>query len=97
MWISWTGFQYDSLQDRQGRVYKAITDYQTFDTYQHAVDYVNSQQTGSFIIGSNDPFISPIQLDALTSYQLVYSSTGTVDISENRSVPEVKVFQYTGQ
>ena len=79
-----------------GNHYKQITDAEEFPSYQEALDYVASQKSSANhdIVGAN-PFISPIPLEAVPNYKLVYSSKSTVSYSDNGTIPEVKIFEYT--
>ena len=69
--------------------FKLITSYETFDSYQEAESFIESQEAGNYRIVGTDPFTSPVPLAALEHYQLIYSSDDTVG-----SVPEVKIFKY---
>jgi asparagine N-glycosylation enzyme membrane subunit Stt3 len=84
---------YQDAVDRNGIPYKHIIDYKEFVSYQDALNYVNTQElAGKYEIVSLDPFVSPIPLDALEDYELVYSST----TSSNTTPPDIKIFQYIG-
>ncbi|MDO8567669.1 MAG: hypothetical protein Q7R57_03015, partial [Dehalococcoidales bacterium] len=74
--------------------YKAITDAKPFPTYQEAVNYAQAQKNRR-IIGAN-PFSSPVPLEALKDFKLVYGSPNTVTPPEVNPTSEVKIFQYTG-
>jgi oligosaccharyl transferase (archaeosortase A-associated) len=69
------------------RKFKIITNAQQFDTYEEAEAYVASQTSGNYRIGSTDAFTSPVPLEALNSYELVYQS---------ETAQPVKVFEYLG-
>ncbi|MFP3898657.1 MAG: oligosaccharyl transferase, archaeosortase A system-associated [Dehalococcoidia bacterium] len=70
-----------------GVPYKEITSAQFFDTYEEAAAYLADQTGDNYIIVSPDPFKSPVPLEALQSYQLIYQTEGT---------RPVKVFEYLG-
>jgi oligosaccharyl transferase (archaeosortase A-associated) len=88
---------YTNQVDSKGTAYKLITDSQQFDSYQAALDYLNSQTSGNHAIVSVNPFVSPVALDAVPGFQLVHSSEQGTSVSSVGFVPEVKIFQYTGQ
>jgi oligosaccharyl transferase (archaeosortase A-associated) len=69
------------------RKFKVITGAQQFDTYEEAEAYVASQTTGNYRIGGDKHYSSPIPLEALDSYELVYQS---------ETAQPVKVFKYLG-
>ena len=87
---------YETKRDSKGNIYQQILDGKSFNSYSQAVAYMNSQTSGSYKIVGTNPYISPIALDALTNYKLVYSSQAVVSNSNGGSIPEVKVFEYTG-
>jgi len=86
---------YEDRVSREGVRYKEITDDKSFPTYQEARDYIAARQTGNHIIVSGSRFSSPVPLEELTDYELVYESEARVTIGET-SVPGVKVFEYLG-
>ena len=88
---------YTNQVDAKGTAYKLITASQQFDSYQAALDYLNSQTSGNYAIVGGNPFVSPIPLDAVPGFQLVHSSEQGTSIASVGFVPEVKIFQYTGQ
>ena len=81
---------YYEEESPEGISYKLIIDAQSFPTYEGAEAYVASQTSGNYRIVSYDPFISPVPLEELNSYELVYSSGDTT------SATTVKIFDYLG-
>jgi len=77
---------YREMVDRQNRSYKEITSWKPFSTYEEARDFIASHATENYRIVGLDPFNSPVPLEKLEHYQLVYSSG---------SQTPVKVFEYT--
>ncbi len=61
-----------SYAERQG--YKEILTTELFPTYEDAKAYLESQTSPNYRIVGNDPFISPVPLEKLEHYQLVYES-----------------------
>jgi oligosaccharyl transferase (archaeosortase A-associated) len=80
-----------------GITYNEVTDAREFDSYEEALDYVNSQETGNHIIAGISPFVSPVPLEAVPDFQLVHSSEQGTSIKQAGFMPEVKIFEYTGQ
>jgi hypothetical protein len=87
-----TVITYSYITTTTGLQVKVISDSQEFETYQEAVDYIAAQSSSNYyeIVGT-DPFISPIALEALENYTLIYSSAA----STNSTYP-VKIFEYNG-
>lgn len=75
----------------QGIWINRITGSQSFSTYEEAEAYIASQKSGNYSIVSSDPFVSPVPLEKLENYELVYNSTQLTG-----DQPTVKIFQYTG-
>jgi oligosaccharyl transferase (archaeosortase A-associated) len=79
---------------REGQSYREITGVKSFSDYGEAEAYVAGQESGNYRIVGTDPFVSPVPLEALEHYKLVYSSEGTVIQPGGRLVSEVKIFEY---
>jgi oligosaccharyl transferase (archaeosortase A-associated) len=85
-----TVISYSEEESPEGTSYKLITSAQPFPTYEEAEAYVASQEAGNYRIVGANPFDSPIPLEELSSYDLVYSSGDTT------SGTTVKIFEYLG-
>ncbi len=85
---------YTEKTSSDGIPYKEITSSKYFTSYQEAVDYVAQQTTGNYRIVSTDPLISPIPLERLEQYKLVYSSSQNSTIYPSQEMPTVKIFEY---
>jgi len=72
--------------DRQGMWYKEITGSWSFSTYEEARDFISSNASENYKIIAVDPFKSPVPLEKLEHYQLVYATS---------SPYPVKIFKYT--
>jgi len=70
--------------------YKLITNAWNFATYEEAEAYVGNQTSGNYRIVGTSQFVSPVPLEELNSYELVYSSGNTT------SATTVKIFEYLG-
>jgi dolichyl-diphosphooligosaccharide--protein glycosyltransferase len=86
---------YDAEVDAKGERYNRINYLQAFPTYDEAERYVAQQPSGNFKIGSGNSQASPVRLEALQHYKLVYSSplVSDGDVSVN-TIPQVKIFEY---
>ena len=77
---------YRDQVDRQGMWYKEITGSWSFSTYEEARDFISSNASENYKIIAVDPFKSPVPLEKLEHYQLVYATS---------SPYPVKIFKYT--
>ena len=77
---------YREQVDLQGMRYKEITSSGSFSTYEEARDFVAGHTSENYRIVGVDAFKSPVPLEKLEHYQLVYASS---------SPYPVKVFEYT--
>lgn len=77
---------YREMVDRQGKPYKEITSSSSFPTYEEARDFISSHPSENYRIVGVDPFNSPVPLEKLEHYQLVYATS---------SPYPVKIFEYT--
>ena len=88
---------YVDKKDSQGTSYKQVTDYKEFTSYQEALDYLNSQTSGNYVIIGISPFSSPVSLEAVPGFRLVHSSEQGTSQQDVGFIPEVKIFEYTGR
>ena len=86
---------YEEREAATGEKYKVIRNVQPFPTYEEAVAYIASQDSESYRIVGTNPFVSPVPLEALNSYQLVYVSDATAGVHDG-SMPALKIFKYLG-
>jgi len=82
---------YEEKVTSGGQEYKEITDAQSFPTYEEAEAYISRQDAGSYRIASANPFDSPVPLEELSSYELIYPDPGATITTTT-----VKIFQYLG-
>ena len=80
----------------EGEPYKEITSAQSFPTYEEAEAYVLSQESDSYRIVGDNPFVSPVPLEALEHYRLIYSSESSIMEPGIGMISEVKIFEYIG-
>ena len=91
-----TVISYQEKVSQEGIRYKQIISEEKFDSYEKAEDYVLSQESGNYKIVGNNPFVSPVPLEALKQYQLIHSSQEAVASQDAGAIPEVKIFEFTG-
>ncbi|MFC1942655.1 oligosaccharyl transferase, archaeosortase A system-associated [Chloroflexota bacterium] len=89
-----TVISYDEMVDEKGTQYKQISDIEDFSSYQEALDYIKSHDSSKHAIVGINPFISPIPLEAVPDFELVYSSATGVSNQDAGMIPEVKIFEY---
>ncbi|MFC2051101.1 hypothetical protein ACFLT4_00005, partial [Chloroflexota bacterium] len=77
-----------------GVLRRIITNAQQFTNYEEAESYLLSQGEGNHKIVGVDPLSSPVPLEPLEHYKLIYSSNDMVTISNTGPVPAAKVFEY---
>ncbi len=84
---------YEDRIDDNGVRYKHITGVWVFDTYEEAEVFIGEQGQGNYRIVSANILNSPVPLEALTDYELVYSSSAEVSIGD-QAISGVKIFEY---
>ncbi|MFC1985828.1 oligosaccharyl transferase, archaeosortase A system-associated [Chloroflexota bacterium] len=85
---------YQEEVDEDDKPYKRITSAQQFTSYEEAETYLLSQEEGNHKIVGVTPLSSPVPLEELEHYELIYSSNSTVALSDTVTVPAVKIFEY---
>jgi len=82
---------------RDGQPYKEITSAKSFPSYEGAEAYISSQESSNYRIVNDNPFASPVPLQALEHYKLVYGSESSMVIPDGKLIPEVKIFEHIKQ
>jgi dolichyl-diphosphooligosaccharide--protein glycosyltransferase len=77
---------YREQVDREGKRYKEITSSRPFSTYEEARDFVASHAAENYRIIGVDPFRSPVPLEKMEHYKLIYATS---------SPYPVEIFEYT--
>ncbi|MDY6917535.1 MAG: oligosaccharyl transferase, archaeosortase A system-associated [Chloroflexota bacterium] len=72
---------------------KLITDKQLFSTYSEAEAFVNSHD--DYRIVGTSPFVSPVPLEEMDCYSVVYDSSGLVQVSGEDYLPYVRILEYS--
>ena len=78
---------------QDGRRYKEITDTKTFSSYVEAQKFILDNKSRNYIIAGQDPFQSPVPLEELTGYKLVYASNQKVSTG-SKPQSNIKIFEY---
>ncbi len=84
---------YEQNVDKDGNIYKVITSAEQKSTYEEAEAYLSSQNSTNYRIVSPNPMLSPVPLEALEHYKLIYGSDN-ITLPDGRQVPEIKIFEY---
>ena len=85
---------YEVRESAEGKNYMEITNSWSFPSYEEADAYVLSQESGNYRVVGNNPFVSPVPLEELDQYELVYQSEATTTLA-GQKLPRVKIFEYT--
>jgi dolichyl-diphosphooligosaccharide--protein glycosyltransferase len=76
---------------------KEVISVESFPNYQEAEAHISRQKSSdNYRIVSHDPFLSPVTLEAVKNYELVYKSYSLATQTNVGSIPEVKIFKYIG-
>jgi len=81
-----------SYIERDG--YKEVSTVKLFPTYEEAKAYLEIQTSPNYRIVGTDPFNSPVPLEKLDHYKLVYQSDSWAAIRGDDKVPYVQIFEY---
>ncbi|MBM3155442.1 MAG: oligosaccharyl transferase, archaeosortase A system-associated [Chloroflexi bacterium] len=92
---STTVVSYREMPGPGGVAYKVITSSQSFKTYGEALDNISARKGEKVKIVGNHPLVSPVPLEPLKDYRMVYRSKNSMMVGE-KAVAEVKVFEYAG-
>ena len=85
---------YQEKMGPAGKTYKEITSAEQFDSYEEAEAYLLSQKSANYKIVSDNPFISPVPLEALKHYKLIHGSDSYIRQPDGKTIPSVKIFEY---
>ncbi|MFC2006222.1 oligosaccharyl transferase, archaeosortase A system-associated [Chloroflexota bacterium] len=83
-----------SYTEQEGIPFKIISDEKQFDSYEEAQAYISSQESTNYRIVSTDVLSSPVPLEALEHYSLIYGSEEVIAHPKGNVIPEVKIFEY---
>jgi hypothetical protein len=86
---------YTEKTAQTGVRYKEISTAHPFATYDEAKSYLDSQTGSNYRIVGDDPFASPIPLEKLNNYKLVYESPSKVEPVPGATTSYIKIFEYS--
>jgi len=86
---------YVEKTDRKGTQYKEISSAQQFATYDEAKSFLDSQTGTNYVLVGNNPFATPVPLEKLSNYQLIYESPSKVEPVPGITTSYVKIFEYS--
>ncbi len=82
-------------KDRQGNTIKIALSEEFFDSYSAAQSFVDDNP--EYRLVGTDPLVSPVPLEALEQFELVYKSPTAVSKRGDATFSEVEVFEYKPQ
>ncbi|MFC2010987.1 oligosaccharyl transferase, archaeosortase A system-associated [Chloroflexota bacterium] len=85
---------YQDKVNREGIPYKEVISEKEFSSYEDAEAYLLSQESGNYRIVGTDPFVSPVPLEALEHYTLIHGSEDSLALTDELTLPAVKIFEY---
>lgn len=85
---------YEERPFQYGGTVKLVTGYESFPSYEEAEEYLSGQESGHFQIVGDSAFISPVPLEGIKHYKLVYQSPESEAVAGVGNVPAVKIFEY---
>ena len=85
-------WQEQALPD--GQKFKEISGFKKFNTYAEAQAFISSQKGVNYRIIGSDPLSSPVPLEELDGYKLVYQSSEKASAG-SKPMPVIKIFEYT--
>jgi len=86
---------YEEMTSGEGMRYLEITNTWSFPSYEQAEAYTLSQESGNYRVVGPNPFVSPVPLEELANYELIYQSEATTTLA-GQKLPRVKIFRYLG-
>jgi dolichyl-diphosphooligosaccharide--protein glycosyltransferase len=89
-----TVISYENKIAADGTPYKGIVEAKVFVSYEEAESFIRDKKQGQYRIVGNDPLVSPISLEPVENYNLIYSSSLAKSKSGLGKIPEVKIFEY---
>ncbi len=83
------------ITTQDGRSYKEIIETKTFSSYDEAQGFVLANKNKDYILVGQDPYKSPVPLEELRGYKLVYASNQKVTTG-SQPQSNIKIFEYQG-
>ncbi|MFA5078475.1 MAG: oligosaccharyl transferase, archaeosortase A system-associated [Dehalococcoidia bacterium] len=76
-----------------GQKFKEITELKKFRSYAEADAFIGGQKQGNYSVIGTDPLASPVPLEALNAYSLVYQSKEMGSVGSPVQLPAIKIFE----
>jgi asparagine N-glycosylation enzyme membrane subunit Stt3 len=77
-----------------GLMYREITEQRRFATYDEARSFIESHGSQDYQIVSDNPLLSPVPLQELEDYELIYRSPTVTGYRGDFEISEVEIFEY---
>lgn len=81
---------YEDKVSQEGISYHEVTSSREFSSYEEVEKYVTEHKYGKYVFGNFDPFVTPVPLEEMERYELVYKSD-----QEHDGKAKVKIFEFT--
>jgi hypothetical protein len=90
--ISWS---WKEVTDAEGNRYtvKVVSAEKKFNSYEQAEAFIRANP--DYIIVGDNPFISPVPLEALVHYELIHKSPNPALTRGNETISYVEIFKYS--
>jgi len=85
--------KYGEVTAQDGRRYREITETKTFNSYGEAQSFILDNKGKNYFIAGLDPYKSPVPLEELKGYKLVYASNQKVSTG-SKPQSDIKIFEY---
>jgi hypothetical protein len=85
---------FQEIRGEKGKRFKVITSSRLFPTYEEAEEFLARQESPNYRLIGTNPFISPVPLEELKHYKLVYQSGTTMVRRGKERIPQVVIFEY---
>jgi dolichyl-diphosphooligosaccharide--protein glycosyltransferase len=90
-----TVIAYKEITAQDGRKYKEITETKTVGSYAEAQRLMLDNKSKNYNVAGQDPYKSPVPLEELKGYKLVYGTNQKVS-GGSRPQSNIKIFEYQG-
>jgi dolichyl-diphosphooligosaccharide--protein glycosyltransferase len=84
---------YREITAQDGRRYKEITEVKAMGSYDEAQRFILDSKGKNYIIAGQDPYKSPVPLEELKGYKLVYASNQKISTG-SKPQSNIKIFEY---
>jgi len=85
---------YIEKTNTRGVKYKEISDRRNFATYEEAEAFLELHGSSNYRMVGDNQLLSPVPLEKLEHYRLIYKSPGTMAVRGNETISKVEIFEY---